>query len=66
MNELHIIKGDGTVRLTETDGVTHIQVNGNAQVSGTIARVGQRLITGAAKSLLGRFFSCMSERVIDY
>ena len=57
------IKGDGTVRLTETNGVTEVAVDGEAQVSGVIARVGQRLMGAAAKSLLGRFFDSMSERI---
>ena len=57
------IKGDGTVRLTQGDGVTEIAVDGEAQVSGVIARVGQRLMGAAAKSLLGRFFGCMSQRI---
>ena len=57
------IKGDGTVTLSENDGATQVAVDGEAQVSGVIARVGQRLMGAAAKSLLGRFFDCMSMRV---
>lgn len=54
------VKGDGTVRLIEREGVTRVEVEGDAQVSGVIARVGQRLMGGAAKSLLGKFFDCMA------
>jgi carbon monoxide dehydrogenase subunit G len=57
------IKGDGTVQLSDDDGATLVEVDGEAQVSGVIARVGQRLMGAAAKSLLGRFFDCMSKRV---
>ena len=58
------IKGDGLVRLTEVDGATEVEVDGQVQVSGVIARVGQRLLSGVSKSLLGRFFDCMTEKVL--
>ena len=59
------IRGDGTVTLTDGDGVTHIAVDGEAKVSGVIARAGQRLMGAAAKSLLGRFFKCMAQHIED-
>ena len=58
------IRGDGLVRLTEVDGATQVEVDGQVQVSGVIARVGQRLLSGVSKSLLGRFFDCMTEKVL--
>lgn len=58
------IRGDGLVRLTEIDGATEVEVDGQVQVSGVIARVGQRLLSGVSKSLLGRFFDCMTEKVL--
>lgn len=58
------IKGEGLVKLTEIEGATEVEVDGQVQVSGVIARVGQRLLSGVSKSLLGRFFDCMTEKVL--
>ena len=58
------IKGEGLVRLIEIEGATEVEVDGQVQVSGVIARVGQRLLSGVSKSLLGRFFDCMTEKVL--
>ena len=54
------IRGDGVVRLIEKGGVTEVHVDGQVQVSGVIARVGQRLLSGVSRSLLTRFFDCMA------
>jgi carbon monoxide dehydrogenase subunit G len=32
-------------------------------VTGTVARVGQRLLPGVAKMMVGRFFECMDGKV---
>ncbi len=56
------MRGDGVVRLSEAAGATTVDVDGQVQVSGVVARVGQRLLSGVAKSLLGRFFECMAAK----
>ena len=56
------MKGEGVVRFTEEGGVTTVVVDGSVQVSGVVARVGQRLLSGVANSLLGRFFECMAKK----
>ena len=56
------MRGEGVVRLTEDGGVTTVDVDGQVRVSGVVARVGQRLLSGVAKSLLGRYFECMAAR----
>ena len=53
--------GDALITLTEHDGKTTVQVDGESQVGGTVARVGQRMMGSAAQMMLGRFFSCLQE-----
>ena len=52
------------VALSEADGGarTSVAVTGKAQVGGTIARVGQRLLGGVSKMMMDRFFACLQER----
>jgi carbon monoxide dehydrogenase subunit G len=53
------LKGDGLLRLsraeTSTAG-TLVSYEGDTQVGGTMAAVGQRLIDGTAKMMIKRFF----------
>ena len=55
--------GESVVTLTEQDGKTTVKVDSQAQAGGTVARVGQRMMESAARSLLDRFFSCLQETV---
>jgi carbon monoxide dehydrogenase subunit G len=57
------VTGGGAITLTPFDGGTRVSVDGTVQVSGTIARVGQRLIGSVAKMMMDRFFACLQERV---
>ena len=52
------VSGTGKLRLTETDGKTTIHYEGHAEVRGTLARVGARMIQPAAKTIVGQFFGC--------
>ncbi len=58
------VNGSANIALTETDGGarTSVAVTGNAQVGGTIARVGQRLLGGVSKMTMDRFFACLQEK----
>jgi carbon monoxide dehydrogenase subunit G len=58
------MKGAGTLTLAEQDGQTVVSYDGDAQVTGKIASVGQRLLGVSAKQLIGQFFKCM-ERKLD-
>ena len=52
------IKGDGMLSLEEeTPGVTKISVDGDTQVGGLLARVGQRMIGNASNTLMKQFFT---------
>jgi carbon monoxide dehydrogenase subunit G len=53
------LKGSGDLDLEERDGSTVINYKGDAQVGGTIASVGQRMIQGAAKMMATQFFTAI-------
>jgi carbon monoxide dehydrogenase subunit G len=55
------VNGTAAVTLTEGGGKTSVQVDADAQVGGTVARVGQRLIGSVAKGLMDGFFGCLNE-----
>jgi uncharacterized protein len=50
------VKGDGLLKLSAVDGGTEVAYEGEAQVGGTMAAVGQRLIDGTAKMMIKKFF----------
>ena len=50
------MKGEGSLRLAAVEGGTEVSYDGDAQVGGTMAAVGQRLIDGTAKMMIKRFF----------
>ena len=50
------MKGEGLLELRARSGQTEIKYNGEAQVGGLIASVGQRMIEGAAKKIIQQFF----------
>lgn len=56
------IKGEGAITLSPGTGGTTVTVSGTAEAGGLIARVGQRLIAGAANQMLKQFFACLSKR----
>ena len=62
--KIGFMKGDGLLTLTEAEGATDVQYDGEVHVGGTIASVGQRLIDGTAKMLIKRFFEKLSAEVV--
>lgn len=57
------IKGDAVVTLiAASSGVTTVSVAGEGAVGGMLARVGQRLIGQASKSLMKQFFDCLAKK----
>jgi uncharacterized protein len=50
------IKGDGLLKLAPAEAGTEVSYDGDVQVGGTIAAVGQRLLDGTAKILIKKFF----------
>ena len=62
--KIGFMKGDGLLTLTETEGATDVQYDGEVHVGGTIASVGQRLIDGTAKMMIKRFFEKLSTEAV--
>lgn len=54
--KIGFMKGEGLLKLAAVEGGTEVAYDGDVQVGGTIAAVGQRLIDGTAKMLIKRFF----------
>jgi uncharacterized protein len=59
--KIGFMKGEGVLTLVETGRETSVQYEGDVQVGGTIAVVGQRLIDTTAKMLIKRFFEKLSK-----
>lgn len=53
------LKGSGELNLEERDATTIVSYNGDVQVGGTIAGVGQRMIQGTAKMMAAQFFTAI-------
>jgi carbon monoxide dehydrogenase subunit G len=54
-------RGEARISLEELDGKTLVRVQGEAQVGGTVARVGQRLMGSVNKMMMDRFFACLQK-----
>jgi carbon monoxide dehydrogenase subunit G len=58
-----IIKGTGKLQLAEENGSTVMSYEGDAQVSGRIAQVGQRLIDTSAKAIIRQSLEGLDQQV---
>ncbi len=58
-----VVNGSGTVDLEEQDGKTVLTYGGDAQIGGTLASVGQRLIEGASKQMLNQSLKALVEQI---
>jgi carbon monoxide dehydrogenase subunit G len=54
--KIGFMKGDGLLTLTPEGTGTSVQFDGDVQVGGTMASVGQRLLDTTARMLIKRFF----------
>ena len=57
------VSGEATITLEERDGKTSVGVDSDAQVGGTVARVGQRLMDSVGKMMMDNFFTCLQQSV---
>jgi len=57
------VKGVATMTLEAMAKGTAVHVDANADVGGAVARVGQRLIEGVARTTMNRFFACLASRL---
>src|SRR5438876_10922904 len=54
------VKGSAKIHLEpEGDSNTRVRVDGDGQVGGMLAGVGQRMLPGVAKMLMNQFFECL-------
>lgn len=59
--KIGFLKGDGTLRLTAVEQGTEVAYDGDAQIGGKMAAVGNRLIDTTARLMIKRFFDKLSE-----
>jgi uncharacterized protein len=59
--KIGFVKGDGVITLAPADAGANVTFDGEVQVGGTIANVGQRLIETTAKMIIKRFFEKMDQ-----
>ncbi|MFV9504311.1 MAG: SRPBCC family protein [Oscillochloridaceae bacterium umkhey_bin13] len=57
------LKGAGTIKLRSDGAHTILDYGGEAQVGGTIASVGQRLIDGAARTLITQSLKALAQQI---
>ena len=61
--KIGFMKGDGVLTLAANSPHTTVHFEGDVQVGGTIAAVGQRLIETTAKMLIKKFFDRLNAEV---
>ena len=57
------VQGSGDLRFSQDDGRTTIEVTGDSQVTGVVARVGQRLLGGVSRMMMNQFFDCLRSKI---
>ncbi len=57
------VRGSGDLTFSESEGRTNIQIAGDVQVTGIVARVGQRLLGGASRMMMNQFFDCLKTKI---
>ena len=54
------VKGFARITLEPDGGRTNVRVAAQADIGGMIARVGQRLLEGVARTTMDRFYGCLA------
>ena len=57
------VQGSGDLRFSEDNGKTTVDIVGDSQVTGVVARVGQRLLGGASRMMMNQFFDCLRSKI---
>ena len=57
------VKGRARVTLAPDGDRTRVQIAATAEVGGMIARVGQRLLEGVARTMMDRFYACLAKQL---
>ncbi|MQA29349.1 MAG: carbon monoxide dehydrogenase [Luteitalea sp.] len=56
------VRGQTAITLTDAGAQTIVAVDGQVQVGGAIARVGQRLLEGVSRMLMDQFYACLKNK----
>ena len=59
--KIGFVKGEGLLRFAPNGDATDVSYEGDVQVGGTIAAIGQRLIDSTAKLMIKRFFEKLAQ-----
>jgi uncharacterized protein len=59
------VRGRAMIALSPQQERTQVHVTGAADVGGTVARLGQRLLEGAARMMMDRFFECLQRKLLE-
>ena len=59
------MKGEGLLNLAPQGEATEVKYDGDVQVGGTIAGVGQRLLDTTAKMIIKKFFEKLAEAAVE-
>ena len=57
------VRGVAEIELVDQGEKTVVNVKGDGNVGGTVAGVGQRMLGGVAKMLMGQFFDCLGKQL---
>jgi len=63
--KIGFVKGEGLLNLAEQGESTEVTYDGNVQVGGTIASVGQRLLDTTSKMIIKKFFEKLAEAAVE-
>ena len=59
------VKAKGKIRLKDVPEGTEVQFSGDAQISGLLARTGQRVLSGVGQSYTHQFFKALEDHSKD-
>lgn len=63
--KIGFLKGEGLLNLAPQGESTEVAFDGDVQVGGTIASVGQRLLDTTSKMIIKKFFEKLSEAAVE-
>lgn len=63
--KIGFLKGEGLLNLEQQGESTEVAYDGDVQVGGTIASVGQRLIDTTSKMIIKKFFEKLAEAAVE-
>ena len=63
--KIGFLKGEGLLNLNDKGPSTEVTYDGDVQVGGTIASVGQRLLDTTSKMIIKKFFEKLAEVAVE-